>query len=246
MILEAKGVTKRFGGLVAVDNVSFYVKEGEIFGIIGPNGAGKTTLFNVITGFYEPDEGKIFFMGNDITGKKPHKLAKLGLTRTWQIVKPFLGMKVIDNVLVPIYATKGIVTGLDERDAAERAEEILDFVGLLHRKENLAETLPHGERKRLEIARALATEPKMLMLDEPAGGLTPKEMDEVMEVVKKVRDSGVTIAIIEHNMRVIMNICERIMVLNFGKKIAEGTPEEISRNDDVIKAYLGERFHARG
>ncbi len=245
MILEARNVTKRFGGLVAVNDVSFSVKEGEIFGIIGPNGAGKTTLFNVITGFYEPDNGKIFFMGKDITGQKPHKLAKLGLTRTWQIVKPFLGMKVIDNVLVPIYATKGIVTGLDESEAVEKAEEILDFVGLLHRRDTLAETLPHGERKRLEIARALATEPKMLMLDEPAGGLTPKEMDEVMEVVRKVRNSGVTITIIEHNMRVIMNICERIMVLNFGRKIAEGTPEEISRNEEVIKAYLGERFHAR-
>ncbi len=245
MILEAKNVTKRFGGLVAVNDVSFGVKENEIFGIIGPNGAGKTTLFNVITGFYEPDNGKVFFMGKDITGHKPHKLAKYGLTRTWQIVKPFLGMKVIDNILVPIYATKGIVTGLDERDALEKAEEILDFVGLLHRRDTLAETLPHGERKRLEIARALATEPKMLMLDEPAGGLTPKEMDEVMEVVRKVRDSGVTITIIEHNMRVIMNICERIMVLNFGRKIAEGTPEEISRNEEVIKAYLGERFHAR-
>ncbi len=245
MILEAKNVTKRFGGLVAVDNVSFGVKEGEIFGIIGPNGAGKTTLFNVISGFYKPDGGRIIFRGQDITGNKPHKLAKLGLTRTWQIVKPFLGMKVLDNVLVPIYATRGVVSGLDEREAVRRAEEILEFVGLLHRKDVLAEALPHGERKRLEIARALATEPKMLMLDEPAGGLTPTEMDEVMDVVRKVRESGITVTIIEHNMRVIMNICERIMVLNFGRKIAEGTPEEISRNGEVIKAYLGERFHVR-
>ncbi|HDI73452.1 MAG TPA: ABC transporter ATP-binding protein [Candidatus Korarchaeota archaeon] len=245
MILEAKNVTKRFGGLIAVDNVSFGVKEGEIFGIIGPNGAGKTTLFNVISGFYKPDGGRIIFRGQDITGNKPHKLAKLGLTRTWQIVKPFLGMKVLDNVLIPIYATRGVVSGLDEREAVKRAEEILEFVGLLHRKDVLAEALPHGERKRLEIARALATEPKMLMLDEPAGGLTPTEMDEVMDVVRKVRESGITVTIIEHNMRVIMNICERIMVLNFGRKIAEGTPEEISRNEEVIKAYLGERFHVR-
>jgi len=245
VILEAKNVTKRFGGLIAVDNVSFGVKEGEIFGIIGPNGAGKTTLFNVISGFYKPDGGRIIFRGQDITGNKPHKLAKLGLTRTWQIVKPFLGMKVLDNVLIPIYATRGVVSGLDEREAVKRAEEILEFVGLLHRKDVLAEALPHGERKRLEIARALATEPKMLMLDEPAGGLTPTEMDEVMDVVRKVRESGITVTIIEHNMRVIMNICERIMVLNFGRKIAEGTPEEISRNEEVIKAYLGERFHVR-
>ncbi len=245
MILEVEGVVKRFGGLVAVNNVSFGVKEGEIFGIIGPNGAGKTTLFNVITGFYKPDSGKIRFLGRDITGMKPNKLAKLGLTRTWQIVKPFLGMSVLDNVLVSIYATKGVISGLSEEEAVKKAEEILEFAGLLHRKEALAEALPHGERKRLEIARALATEPKLLMLDEPAGGLTPAEMDEVMEVVRKVRESGVTVVIIEHNMRVIMNVCERIMVLNFGRKIAEGSPEEISRNEEVIKAYLGERFHVR-
>ncbi len=245
-ILEVKGVTKTFGGLVAVNNVSFEVSKGEIFGIIGPNGAGKTTLFNVISGFYRPDKGRIFFDGKEITGQKPHKLAKLGLTRTWQIVKPFLGMKVLDNVLVSIYATKGIVTGMSEEEAIRRAEEILDFVGLLHRKDLLAEALPHGERKRLEIARALATDPKLLMLDEPAGGLTPTEMDEVMDVARRVRESGITVIVIEHNMRVIMNICERIMVLNFGRKIAEGTPEEISTNEEVIKAYLGERFYVKG
>ena len=245
-ILEVKGVTKTFGGLVAVNNVSFEVSKGEIFGIIGPNGAGKTTLFNVISGFYRPDKGRIFFDGKEITGQKPHKLAKLGLTRTWQIVKPFLGMKVLDNVLVSIYATKGIVTGMSEEEAVRKAEEILDFVGLLHRKDLLAEALPHGERKRLEIARALATDPKLLMLDEPAGGLTPTEMDEVMDVARRVRESGITVIVIEHNMRVIMNICERIMVLNFGRKIAEGTPEEISTNEEVIKAYLGEKFYVKG
>jgi len=245
VILEVDKVVKRFGGLVAVDNVSFSVSEGEIFGIIGPNGAGKTTLFNVITGFYKPDSGSIRFLGEDITGMKPNKLAKLGLTRTWQIVKPFLGMSVLDNLLVSIYATKGVIYGMSEGEAVRRAEEILEFAGLLHRRDVLAEALPHGERKRLEIARALATEPKLLMLDEPAGGLTPTEMDEVMEVVRKVRESGVTVVIIEHNMRVIMNVCERIMVLNFGRKIAEGSPEEISRNEEVIKAYLGERFHVR-
>ena len=245
-ILEVKGVTKTFGGLVAVNNVSFEVSKGEIFGIIGPNGAGKTTLFNVISGFYRPDKGRIFFDGKEITGQKPHKLAKLGLTRTWQIVKPFLGMKVLDNVLVSIYATKGIVTGMSEEEAVRKAEEILDFVGLLHRKDLLAEALPHGERKRLEIARALAMDPKLLMLDELAGGLTPTEMDEVMDVVRRVRESGITVIVIEHNMGVIMNICERIMVLNFGRKIAEGTPEEISTNEEVIKAYLGEKFYVKG
>lgn len=245
MILRLEGVTKRFGGILAVDDVSFSVREGEIFGIIGPNGAGKTTLFNVITGFYKPDSGRIEFKGRDITGVRPHRLAKLGLTRTWQIVRPFLGMSVLDNVLISIYATKGILGGISEEEAIRRAESILEFAGLSHRKSVLAEALPHGERKRLEIARALATDPKLLMLDEPAGGLTPTEMDEVMDVVRKARESGVTVVIIEHNMRVVMNVCERIMVLNFGRKIAEGTPEEISRNEEVIKAYLGEKFHAR-
>jgi branched-chain amino acid transport system ATP-binding protein len=246
MILEANNITKRFGGLVAVDDVTFSVREREIFGIIGPNGAGKTTLFNVITGFYKPDKGRIIFQGNDITGKKPNEIAKMGLLRTWQIVRPFLGMKVIDNLLVPMYVKKGIIGGITEREAIERANEILEFVGLSHRRDFLAEALPQGERKRLEIARALASEPKLLMLDEPAGGLTPTEMDEVIDVVRKLRESGITVVVIEHNMRVVMGICERIMALNFGRKIAEGTPEEIGRNEEVIKAYLGERFHVGG
>jgi branched-chain amino acid transport system ATP-binding protein len=246
MILEANNITKRFGGLVAVDDVTFGVREREIFGIIGPNGAGKTTLFNVITGFYKPDKGRIIFQGSDITGKKPNEIAKMGLLRTWQIVRPFLGMKVIDNLLVPMYVKKGIIGGITEREAIERANEILEFVGLSHRRDFLAEALPQGERKRLEIARALASEPKLLMLDEPAGGLTPTEMDEVMDVVRKLRESGITVVVIEHNMRVVMGICERIMALNFGRKIAEGTPEEIGRNEEVIKAYLGERFHVGG
>jgi len=246
MILDANNITKRFGGLVAVDDVTFSVREREIFGIIGPNGAGKTTLFNVITGFYKPDKGRIIFQGSDITGKKPNEIAKMGLLRTWQIVRPFLGMKVIDNLLVPMYVKKGIIGGITEREAIERANEILEFVGLSHRRDFLAEALPQGERKRLEIARALASEPKLLMLDEPAGGLTPTEMDEVMDVVRKLRESGITVVVIEHNMRVVMGICERIMALNFGRKIAEGTPEEIGRNEEVIKAYLGERFHVGG
>ncbi|MCS7102446.1 MAG: ATP-binding cassette domain-containing protein, partial [Candidatus Korarchaeum sp.] len=149
MILEGQGITKRFGGLVAVDKVTFGVKEGEIFGIIGPNGAGKTTLFNVLTGFYRPERGRVIFRGMDITGKKPNEIAKIGLTRTWQIVKPFLGMKVLDNVLVPIYVNKGIFRGISEPEAIEKAEELLRFVGLSHRRDVLAETLPQGERKRL-------------------------------------------------------------------------------------------------
>jgi len=226
-----------------VNDVSLNVKEHDIFGIIGPNGAGKTTLFNIITGFYKPDSGRILFNGVDITGKKPNEIAKLGITRTWQIVKPFLGMTVLDNVLVAIYVKKGILRGLSEHTAIEKAEEILEFVGLSHRKHVLSEALPQGERKRLEIARALATEPRVLMLDEPAGGLTNIEMDEIIEVVKKVRESKVTVVLIEHNMKVVMGLCDRVIALNYGKKIAEGTPEEVAKNEEVIKAYLGERFY---
>jgi len=243
VILELSNITKKFGGLTAVNDVSLNVKEHDIFGIIGPNGAGKTTLFNIITGFYKPDSGRILFNGVDITGKKPNEIAKLGITRTWQIVKPFLGMTVLDNVLVAIYVKKGILRGLSEHTAIEKAEEILEFVGLSHRKHVLSEALPQGERKRLEIARALATEPRVLMLDEPAGGLTNIEMDEIIEVVKKVRESKVTVVLIEHNMKVVMGLCDRVIALNYGKKIAEGTPEEVAKNEEVIKAYLGERFY---
>lgn len=246
MIMQGHNITKLFGGLVAVDNVSFKVNQGEIFGIIGPNGAGKTTLFNIITGFYKPDQGTIYFNGINITGKKPNEIAKLGLVRTWQIVKPFLGMTVLDNVLIPQYVKKGVLRGIDERQAVDKADALLEFVGLIHRKNSYAETLPQGERKRLEIARALAAEPTLLMLDEPAGGLTPSEMDEIINVVKKLKKSGITIVLIEHNMKVVMGVCDRIMVLNFGRKIAEGTPDEIAKNDEVIRAYLGVRFYARG
>ena len=243
--LKVVNVWKRFGGLVALKNVSFSVKEGELLGIIGPNGAGKTTLFNVMTGFYKPDKGRILFYGKDITGKPPFELAKKGLVRTFQLVKPFLGMTVLDNVLVSVYMRYGVFRGISEEEAREKAREKLKFVGLLHRENYLAEALPHGEKKRLEIARALALNPKILLLDEPVGGLTPTEMDEIIELIKKVHDSGVTVIVIEHNMRVVMNVCKRIIVLNYGEILTEGTPEEIASNPDVIKAYLGERYIAR-
>ena len=244
--LEVMRVWKTFGGLVAVKDVSFKVAEGELLGIIGPNGAGKTTLYNVITGFYKPDRGRILFYGEDITGKPPHELAKKGLVRTFQLVKPFLGMTVLDNVLVSIYMRHGIVRGIDEREAVEEAREKLEFVGLLHRENVLAEALPHGEKKRLEIARALAVNPKLLLLDEPVGGLTPTEIDEIVELIRRIHEGGITVIVIEHNMRMVMNLCRRIIVLNFGEILAEGTPEEIASNPEVIKAYLGEKFVAAG
>ncbi|MEM0235909.1 ABC transporter ATP-binding protein [Thermofilum sp.] len=245
-VLKVDNVWKRFKGLVALRNVTLTVKEGELLGIIGPNGAGKTTLFNVITGFLKPDQGRVYFYGKDITGKQPFELAKMGLVRTFQLVKPFLGMRVLENVLIALYMRYGVLRGPSEKELIEEAREKLRFVGLLHRENVLAEALSHGEKKRLEIARALALNPKVLLLDEPVGGLTSTEIDEVMGVVRKVHESGVTVVVIEHNMRMVMNLCRRIIVLNFGKVIAEGTPEEIASNPEVIKAYLGERFVARG
>jgi branched-chain amino acid transport system ATP-binding protein len=243
MILEVINISKRFGGLTAVDNVSFKVEATEVLGIIGPNGSGKTTLFNLMTGFLKPDKGSIIFNGTNIAGKKPHQIANMGIIRTWQLVKPFLRMSVLDNVLVALYVRNGIIKGEDEYRLVERATEILELVGLNHRKYATAETLPQGEKKRLELARALATEPRVLMLDEPMGGLTTTETNEIIRVVEKIKESKITVILIEHNMKVIMNICDRIIALNNGKKIAEGSPQEVSKNSEVLKAYLGEKFY---
>jgi branched-chain amino acid transport system ATP-binding protein len=243
MILEVINVTKRFGGLIAVDNVSFKVEPTEVLGIIGPNGSGKTTLFNLMTGFLRPDKGSIIFNGTNIVGKKPHQIANMGMIRTWQLVKPFLRMSVLDNVLVALYVRNGIIKGEDEYRLVGRATEILELVGLNHRKYATAEILPQGEKKRLELARALATEPRVLMLDEPTGGLTTTETNEIIKVVEKIKESKITVILIEHNMKFIMDVCDRIIALNYGKKIAEGSPEQVSKNSEVLKAYLGEKFY---
>jgi branched-chain amino acid transport system ATP-binding protein len=243
MILEVINVTKRFGGLTAVDNVSFKVEPTEVLGIIGPNGSGKTTLFNLMTGFLRPDKGSIIFNGTNIVGKKPHQIANMGMIRTWQLVKPFLRMSVLDNVLVALYVRNGIIKGEDEYRLVGRATEILELVGLNHRKYATAEILPQGEKKRLELARALATEPRVLMLDEPTGGLTTTETNEIIKVVEKIKEAKITVILIEHNMKFIMDVCDRIIALNYGKKIAEGSPEQVSKNSEVLKAYLGEKFY---
>jgi branched-chain amino acid transport system ATP-binding protein len=243
MILEVINVTKRFGGLTAVDNVSFKVEPTEVLGIIGPNGSGKTTLFNLMTGFLRPDKGSIIFNGTNIVGKKPHQIANMGMIRTWQLVKPFLRMSVLDNVLVALYVRNGISKGEDEYRLVGRATEILELVGLNHRKYATAEILPQGEKKRLELARALATEPRVLMLDEPTGGLTTTETNEIIRVVEKIKELKITVILIEHNMKFIMDVCDRIIALNYGKKIAEGSPEQVSKNSEVLKAYLGEKFY---
>lgn len=236
-LLELKGVSKNFGGLKAVSQVSLTLEEGEILGIIGPNGAGKTTLFNTITGFYKPDEGEIWFRGERLIDLKPHQICKRGMVRTFQIVKPFLELTTLDNVMIAaLNRTKHI------HEATEKALRTIEMVGLKDKAQTLATglTLPH--RKRLELARALATEPKLLLLDEVMAGLTPTEVDELIRLLKEINRQGITILLIEHVMRGVMALSQRVIVLNYGQKIAEGIPEEVVKNRQVIDAYLGEEF----
>ncbi len=234
-LLELKSVTKTFGGLTANNQVSFKVHPGEIVGLIGPNGAGKTTLFNVISGYYAPSHGQILFNGKDISGKPPYELAALGIGRTFQVVKPFPGLSVLENVLIASFLRYP-----KRAQAEEHAWHILETTGLADRAEVSAAGLTLAGRKRLEIGKALALKPSFLLLDEVVAGLNPTEVDLTIELILKLRDQGVTILIVEHIMRVIMQICDRLAVLNYGEKIAEGTPAEISSNPAVIKAYLGE------
>ncbi len=238
--LEVDNITKRFGGLTALDHVSFKVYEGEILGLIGPNGAGKTTMFNVITGVYKPEEGRVLYYGEDITGLKPHVIARKGIARTHQVVKPFNELTVLENAMIgALFGTRhGQIT---EEEARSIAMEILEFVGLAEKAEEPAKVLNIQEKKRLELARALAEEPRLLLLDEVLAGLNPTEVARMLELLRKIRrEKGVTMIMIEHVMHAVMNLADRIVVLHFGRKLAEGTPEEVARNPEVIAAYLGD------
>jgi branched-chain amino acid transport system ATP-binding protein len=249
-MLEIKGLTKHFGGVVAIDGLDITIKQGEIVGIIGPNGAGKTTLFNLITGFLRPTKGKILFEERDITGHKPHRIAAQGITRTFQAASLFPDFTVQENIVAACHLKPkvGILEAIlhtpgsrKKREyALSRAKEILEFTGLDTRKDQLAEGLSSGWRRTLSVAIALAAYPRLLMLDEPVTTLDPERVAFIMNLVIKVRESGVTVVVIEHNMKAIMDYCDRIVVLAFGKKITEGPPEEIRQNKDVIAAYLGE------
>jgi branched-chain amino acid transport system ATP-binding protein len=234
-LLGLTNVRVAFGGLIAVDDVSFDVEAGEIVGLIGPNGAGKTTLFNAVSGYYRPARGRIAFQGRDITGRAPYALAALGIGRTFQIVKPFAGLSVLDNVLVASY-----LRAPRQAEARRKAWEVLEFIGLADRADLPAAGLTMAGRKRLEMAKALALHPTLLLLDEVVAGLNPTEADQTVQLILKIRDAGVTILIVEHIMRVIMQISTRIVVLNYGRMIAQGRPEAVARDRQVIQAYLGE------
>lgn len=236
-LLELKGVNKSFGGLKAVSRVSFELNGGEILGIIGPNGAGKTTLFNVITGFLKADSGEVWFNGENTVGLKPHQVCQKGLVRTFQLVKPFVELTVLENVVVAALNRAKTI-----KEAREKAIRTIELVGLKDKTNTLASGLTLGHRKRLELARTLATEPKLLLLDEVMAGLTPTEVDELIRLLKEVNHRGVTILLIEHVMRGLMALSRRVVVLNYGQKIAEGVPGEVVKNRQVIEAYLGEEF----
>ena len=236
-MLEVHGVSKWFGGIAVLNQVSLMVQQGEIVGLIGPNGAGKTTLFNVITGFFRPDIGHVRFAGTEITRMPPEEICTLGLCRTFQIAKPFGNISVLKNVMIGALKREKSL-----KAARRKAEEVLELVGLSHQKNHLGRNLTIADRKRLEIARGLATSPKLFLLDEVMAGLNPTELQDMIALIQHLAVSGITLFIIEHIMAVIMKLSHRVIALNYGKKIAEGEPSDIARDESVIKAYLGEEY----
>ena len=244
MILDVNDVTKAYGGVKALDSVSLSVREGTIKGLIGPNGAGKTTLFNIISGFERADSGEVLFEGLEISGMEPYERVKFGLVRTFQLTKVFGNLTVLENVMVSKKVPNSYSGILNEirahdRELAPRSMEFLELVGLGGRKDTLARDLSYGQQKLLDIARALATEPKVLLLDEPFAGVNPKVVRNIKDKIKEIREEGHTILIIEHNLSAVMELCDSVAVLDYGRKIADGEPEEVRRDRDVIEAYLG-------
>jgi len=241
LLLDVQGVSKYFGGLQANEDISFQVEKGEIVSIIGPNGAGKSTLFSCVTGFHRVDKGRVLFKGHDITNRKPHTIARLGIVRTFQIVQVISNMTVLENVM-----TGGFLRRTRVDDVRRKAEEVLAFTGLMEKRSYNALELTISDKKRLEVSMALAMDPELLMLDESMAGLTTVELRQIIELIRKVRGSSVTVVVVEHVMEAVMELSDRVIVLNSGRKIMEGTPKEVVANPEVKRAYLGERYSALG